>query len=150
MKTQNLARYTIWANRAVMAVVAALMLALPSLLRWYCSLLNDYVMPQRDLTGIWVSYIPCALVILYALWNVEKIMDNLLAQKVFIRENVQRVRRVQHCCGIVAVVCAIDVVFVLPMLLFGAIMGFLCLAVSVLANVLEAAVVLREENDLTI
>lgn len=150
MKTQNLARYTIWVNRAVMAVVAALMLALPSLLRWYCSLLNDYVMPQRDLTGIWVSYIPCALVILYALWNVEKIMDNLLAQKVFIRENVCRVRRIQYSCGIVAVVCVVDVLFALPMLVLAAIMGFLCLVVSVMANVLAAAVALQEENDLTI
>ena len=149
MKTQQLVNLTLWANRFVMVVIAALIFSLPALIRWYGSLLN-YAMPQGDLMGIWVSYILCSGVIFVALWNMEKLLKNILAQQVFIRENVQRVRRVQHCCGIVAVVCVIDVVFVLPMLLFGAIMGFLCLAVSVLANVLEAAVVLREENDLTI
>ena len=36
------------------------------------------------------------------------------------------------------------------LMLIGAIMGFLCLVVSVVANVLDSAVALREENDLTI
>lgn len=150
MKTQKIAKCTLWANRLVMVLVAGLTLVLPGLLRWYCSLLNNYIMPERDLTGIWVSYIPCAGVILFALWNVEMLMRNLFVQKVFVWENVRRVRRIQWCCCIVAAICVIDVIFALPMLLLGAIMGFLCLVVSVLANVLEAAVVLQEESDLTI
>jgi hypothetical protein len=40
--------------------------------------------------------------------------------------------------------------FALPMLLLAALMGFLCLVVSVMANVLDGAVTLQEENDLTI
>ena len=150
MKMERLAKITLWSGRVVMAVVAALTLALPALIKWYCSLLNNYVMPERDLTGIWVSYIPCAVVILFALWNLDKIMQNLLAQKVFVRENVRRVRRIQYSCGIVAAVCVVDVIFALPMLLLAALMGFLCLVVSVMANVLDGAVALREENDLTI
>ena len=150
MKNQKIAKFTLWANRLVMALVAALIFALPALLRWYSSLLNNYAMPERDVIGIWVSYILSAGVIFAALWNMEKLMKNILAQQIFIRENVRRVRRVQVCCGIVAAVCVVDVVFALPMLLFGAIMGFLCLVVSVVASVLDAAVALQEENDLTI
>ena len=149
MKTERLARYTLYANRLVMVVIAVLIFTLPALIRWYGSLLQ-YAMPEGDLMGIWVSYILCSGVIFVALWNMEKLLKNILAQRIFIRENVQRVRRVQHSCGIVAVVCVIDTVFVLPMLLFGAIMGFLCLAISVVANVLDGAVRLQEENDLTI
>ena len=150
MKTQKLVRYTLWANRAVMILVGTLIFALPALIRWYCSLLNNYAMPQRDLTGIWVSYILCAGVIFFALWNMERLLRNLMAQRVFIRENVRRVRSVQWCCGAVAAVCVVDAIFALPMLLLGAIMGFLFLVVSVVANVLSAAVTLQEENDLTI
>ncbi len=149
MNTQKLTTITLWVNRLVMAVVAVLIFTLPALVRWYGSLLN-YQMPQRDLIGIWISYILCAGITFWALWNIEKLMGNLLRQRVFIRENVQRVRRVQHCCGIIAAVCVVDVIFVLPMILFGAIMGFLCLIISVVANVLDGAVALREENDLTI
>jgi hypothetical protein len=150
MTTQKLTKLTLWSNRVVMVMVLALTFVLPGLLRWYCSLLNNYIMPQRDLTGIWVSYIPCACVILFALWNVEMLLQNLFLQKVFVRENVRRVRRIQWCCCIVALVCVIDTIFALPMLLLGAIMGFLSLVVSVLAQVLESAVALQEENDLTI
>ena len=149
MKTQRLATYTLWANRLVMALVVALIFCLPRLLAWYSAMLG-YHMPQRDLMGIWVSYILCAGIILSALWKMEQLMKSILGNQVFIRENVRRVRWVQCSCGIVAAVCLVDVVFALPMVLLAAIMGFLCLVVSVLANVLDAAVALQEENDLTI
>ena len=149
MKTHKLATYTLWANRLVMALVVALIFVLPRLLDWYAALL-DYEIPQRDLMGIWVSYIGCAGVILSALWKMEQLMKSILASQVFTRQNVRRVRWVQCSCGIVAAICLVDVIFMLPMILLAAIMGFLCLVVSVLANVLDAAVALQEENDLTI
>lgn len=149
MKIQRLVTYTLWANRLVTALVALLIAILPRLLRWYAGLLG-YDLPDGDLLGIWLSYIGSAAVILVALWNMEKLMKSILAGQVFVRENVRRVRRVQLCCGIVALVCLAATVFALPMVLLAAIMGFLCLTVSVLANVLDAAVALQEENDLTI
>ena len=149
MKTQTIVKCTLWVNRLVMAVVAVLIFTLPWLLNWYAALLG-YHPPKGDLWGIWLSYIGSAAVIFVALWNMEKLMKNILVGKVFVRENVARVRRVQLCCGVVAVICLVSTVFALPMVLFAAIMGFLCLAVSVLANVLDAAVALQEENDLTI
>lgn len=149
MKIQKLVTYTLWANRTVMAAVGVLIFALPAVLRWYAGLL-EYDLPKADLVGIWISYMLCAAVIVVALWNMEKLLGNLLCQQVFIRENVQRVRRVQWCCGIVAAICVVCTVFALPALLIAAIMGFLCLVVSVVSNVLDAAVTLQEENDLTI
>ena len=149
MKTNRLVTCTLWVNRLVMAVVALLIFTLPWLLKWYAGLLGYYP-PKSDLLGIWLSYIVSAAVIFIALWNMEKLMQNILYGQVFVRENVARVRRVQLCCGLVAAICLASTVFALPMVLFAAIMGFLCLTVSVLANVLDAAVALQEENDLTI
>ena len=149
MKTQRITNITLWANRAVAAVVAVLIFTLPQVLRWYAGLLN-YTPIERDLQAFIVAFWCCAVVILFALWNMEKLLKNILRQEIFTRENVRRVRRVQHSCGIVALICLVATVFVLPALLFTAIMGFLCLAVSVVASVLDAAVALREENDLTI
>ena len=149
MKTQRITNITLWANRAVAAVVAALIFTLPQVLRWYAGLLN-YTPIERDFKAFIVAFWCCAVVILFALWNMEKLLKNILRQEIFIRENVRRVQRVQWCCGIVALICLAATAFVLPALLFAAIMGFLCLAVSVVASVLDAAVALREENDLTI
>ncbi|MBR4971810.1 MAG: DUF2975 domain-containing protein, partial [Oscillospiraceae bacterium] len=144
MKTNRLVTCTLWVNRLVMAVVALLIFTLPWLLKWYAGLLGYYP-PKSDLLGIWLSYIVSAAVIFIALWNMEKLMQNILYGQVFVRENVARVRRVQLCCGLVAAICLASTVFALPMVLFAAIMGFLCLTVSVLANVLDAAVALQEE-----
>ncbi len=149
MKTQRIIRATLWANRAVAAAVALLIFTLPALLRWYAGLLG-YLPSQRDLWAIVIAFWCSAAVIGVALWNMEKLMRNLLQQVIFVRENIRRVRHVQWCCGIVAVICLVSTLFALPMLLFAAIMGFLCLVVSVVASVLDAAVAIREENDLTI
>ena len=65
-------------------------------------------------------------------------------------ENVRRVRRIGWCCAVVAAICVAATSFVLPMLIFAAIMVFLWLAISVVGCVLDAAVAIREENDLTI
>ena len=149
MKKQTIAKVTLWVNRVVAAVVAVLIFTLPRVLRWYAGLLN-YTPIERDFKAFVVAFWCCAVVILFALWNMEKLMRNILRQEIFIRDNVQLVRRVQWCCGSVALICLVATYFVLPALLFTAIMGFLCLAVSVVASVLDAAVALREENDLTI
>ena len=149
MQLRTITKLTLWINRTVAAVVALLMAALPALHRWYAALL-DFAVPDGDVWGLWVAYLACAVIILAALWNMEKLLQNLLAQQVFVRENVRRVRRVRLCCGLVAILCLGAAFFALPALLMTAIMGFLCLVVSVVACVLEAAVALREENDLTI
>ena len=149
MKTQTISKVTLWANRVVAAVVTVLIFTLPWLLRWYAGLLR-YTPVERDFKAFVVAFWCCAVVILFALWQMEKLMRSIVRQQIFIRENVRRVRRVQHSCGVVAAICLVATYFVLPALLFTAIMGFLCLAVSVVASVLDAAVALREENDLTV
>lgn len=149
MKTQRIAKITLWANRAVAAAVAVLIFTLPALLRWYAGLMG-YTPVERDFRVFIVAFWCCAVAIFFALWSMEKLMKNILRQEIFIRENVRCVRRVQYSCGIVAVICLAATYFALPALVFAAIMGFLCLAVSVVASVMDAAVALREENDLTI
>lgn len=149
MKTQQIAKITLWANRGIALLVAVLIFTLPAFLKWYSGLLN-YVPRQFDYWALIVAYVCCAVVILVALWHMEKLMQNILRQQIFLRENVRRVRAVQWSCAVVALICLAATLFALPALLFATIMGFLCLVVSVVASVLDAAVSLREENDLTI
>lgn len=149
MKTQTITKMTLWANRVAALVVAILIFTLPALLIWYGDLLG-YHPPQQDMTGIAISFDLCAVAMFIALWNMEKLLKNILQQKVFVAENVRRVRRIGWCCAVVAAICVAATSFVLPMLIFAAIMAFLWLAISVVGCVLDAAVAIREENDLTI
>ena len=50
----------------------------------------------------------------------------------------------------ISLICLIAGVAYPPVMFIAIIMGFLCLTVSVVASVMDAAVALREENDLTI
>jgi len=138
---------TLWANRLIALTVTSLLFFLPALMDWYASirLLN----PGQEKAIVTAFYL-CAVVILYALWCMEKLLHNILSREVFIPANVALIRKVCLCCGLVGLIC-LPAGFVYPPLIFlSVIMGFLCLVVNVVCQVIRAAVVLREENDLTI
>ena len=73
-----------------------------------------------------------------------------VAEQVFIRDNVRRIRRIQWCCCAVSLICVPASLAYLPLIFLVIIMAFLSLTVSVVASVMDAAVAIREENDLTI
>ena len=149
MKTQKMIKLTLWANRLVALLVGSLLFALPGLTLWYCGLLG-FTPPMRDFWAVMICFYCCTVAIFAALWNMEKLLHNLLGAQVFTRANVRRVRNIQWCCGIVTLISVVASFFAWCMLVIVAIMGFLTLVVGVVASVLDAAVALQEENDLTI
>ena len=87
MNTKRITIITLWANRITAVVVLGLIFALPALLNWYGDLLG-YHPPQRDVIGVAVSFDLCAVPMLIALWHMEKLLQNILAQKVFLKEHI--------------------------------------------------------------
>lgn len=141
------ARITLWVNRLVALTVGALLFLLPSILEWYREFrwLSD-----GEKIVVMVCFYLCAVVIAVALWNVDRLLTAILAGEVFIRKNVRRIRIITVCCGIVGLICIPATIAYMPLIFLAVIMGFLCLMVSVVAGVMDAAVSIREENDLTI
>ena len=146
MKNRS-ASLTLWANRILMAVVLALALAMPKLLHWY-----NHIRPLRAETNmaLLIAFYLCVPISLYALYNLEKLLRNILAGEVFIRPNVRIIRRVCGCCMLVSGVCLPAAFYYAPLIFFCIIMAFLCPVVNVVRYVFDAAVTIREENDLTI
>ena len=70
--------------------------------------------------------------------------------QVFERSVVRCIRHVRWCCVGVCLVCLLVEFFYPPLVFMVVIMAFLALVISVLATVMDAAVTIREENDLTI
>lgn len=147
MTSQLSAKITLWCSRVLMAGVLVLAVLLPGALRWYNTL--------RPLTDsarsaiLWGYYI-CTPAVLYALGMTGKIVRNILAEQVFVLENVRLLRHLRWCCAGVGGVCLVCGVFYPPLLFLAVIMAFLALTVSLVKNVMAAAVELREENDLTV
>ena len=141
------ARVTLWVNRLLALAVAVLVFCMPGLMRWYASVRP---LGPKVTDAIIVAYYLCAPVVLYALWTIEKLMGNILADRVFVEDNVRFIRRLRWCCLGVSAVCLPAALRYPPLIFLAVIMAFLSLIVSVVKSVFAAAVELREENDLTI
>ena len=146
MKNRS-AALTLWANRLLMLTVLGLACVMPKLLRWY----NQF----RPLEGktnlaLLIAFYLCVPISLYALYNLEKLLRNILAEEVFVRNNVHLIRRVCGCCMLVCLICLPAAFYYAPLIFFCIVMAFLCPVVNVVRYVFDAAVTIREENDLTI
>lgn len=95
-------------------------------------------------------FYPCAVAAGVALWSLIKLLLNIRQDKIFIAKNVSYLRRLAWCCIAVAAITLTGGVFYLPFLFVAAAAGFMGMILRVLKNVMQAAVELREENDLTI
>ncbi len=146
-KVNTSALVTLWINRAVAVLIGILLFTLPMLLDWYAKFRE--LTPQGEKV-LCLSFYCCAVVIGVALWFMDALLRSILRGEVFVRENVLRIRRIRLCCGMVALICLPTALSYPPLIFLAIIMGFLCLVVSVVANVMAAAVAIREENDLTI
>jgi hypothetical protein len=147
MKTKNITRMTLWANRLVFVVLVVATALLQLILDWY----SDFrFLSPIERAGISAGFYCCVPVVAVALWDLERILQSILKMEVFVRENVRRASRVRWCCGVVALICVPVTVCYLPLVFVTLIMAFLCLALSVVVCTLDAAVTIREENDLTI
>jgi len=148
MKINNTVTKTaLWVNRAVAAGILALLFFVPGLIRWYSGIRTLTLTEQRT---VGVCFYCCVIPILLALWQLDRLLTAIGAEQVFIRKNVCRIRIIQWCCLAVSFLCIPAAVAYLPLIFIVFIMAFLCLVVCVLTRVMDTAVALREENDLTI
>lgn len=148
MKRKNKsALVTLWVNRVIACLVAALLFLLPAVLDWYSSF---RVLTPVERTAIIVAFYCCTVFIGAALWNIERLLTEILKEQVFTRQNVRRIRTIGGCCGAVSLICLPASFAYMPLIFMLVVMAFLCLVVSVVASVMDAAVTIREENDLTV
>ena len=141
------AKISLWCGRILSAGILGLCLGMYPLLKWYCAFRS---LPWQVGMAILAGFYLCVPAILYALWCMERLLRNILANQVFVIDNVRFIRRIRWCCAGVSLVCLASGVLYQPLVFLAVIMAFLALIVSVVKNVIAAAVELREENDLTI
>lgn len=141
------AKIALWTNRWLVVLLVGLVFFLPAILDWYCTF---RVLTQTERIAIISAYYACVAVIVCALWNVDRLLTNILYGRVFTRKNVIRIRRIVCCCALVSLICIPASFAYMPLIFMVIVMAFLCLIVSVVAEVMDAAVTIREENDLTV
>lgn len=146
-KNMKSARITLWAIRSVDGILVALLFTMPTLLRLYAAF---RLLTVEAFYAVLVAFYCCAVVAGLALLRMDRLIRNILHGQVFIRENVRLIRQVRWCCAGVSLLCLPAAVRYMPLFFVVVIMGILCLVVSVVADLMDAAVTLQEENDLTV
>lgn len=141
-------KVTLWVNRFLALVMAALLFAMPSILEWYVSIRPN--ISQSASIAIFVSFYCSALAVFPALWDLDVLLRNILARQIFIPRNVTAIRHVRWYCLAVTAICLPAAFFYPPLVFMSIIMFFLTLILSVLGAVMAAAVEIRVENDLTV
>jgi len=79
-----------------------------------------------------------------------KLLFNIKKDKIFISENVKYLRVISWCCFAVALITFVAGIFYIPFLLVAAAAAFVGLMLRIVKNVMQNAVEINEENELTI
>ena len=133
-------------NRLVIAAVIGVAVGTPWLVNGYV----DYLGKRQSVAQpLMVTLIASCVVALVALLCLDRLLVNIKKSQVFIPENVALLRRISWCCFGVAIVLLVSYYY-LFFLIAGIAAAFIGLVLRVVKNVIEEAIILKNENDLTI
>ena len=138
-----------WTAIAVVAVAIVVLPLLPHVGSFGGSVLFDPVLNQRVLPSLYVVAVPG----LVALVCLLRLLGDIDRGEVFTLANVRRLRVISWCGFAIGVVCLITgtvVVASLGFLVIGVGAVFFGLLMRVVKNVIDAARLIKEDNDFTI
>ena len=104
----------------------------------------------RMLTLFKVCFYPCACLGFVTIYSLIRLLLNIKQDAIFITPNVRYLRRISWCCIVVSLITLAAGVMYLPYLFICIAAGFVGLMLRVVKNVMESAVQIKEENELTI
>lgn len=141
-------RMTLYACRAVAVLALVMIPSFPVLLSLYA----EYLRPLGTVEKIafLAAFYASVPAVLLALYEMDRLLKNILNSQLFVMENVRYIRVVRWCCLEVSLACLGGTFGFPALILLAGIMAFLCLVVTVVGQVMKAGVEIREENDLTV
>ena len=142
------AKVTLWASRFVAALIAVFLIFFPGMVQSYHE--NFRPLSDSERNALLGAFYASAVAVELAMYHMDKLLRNILRAELFTRENVHHIRMVRWCCFWVSIVCLFAFFGFPSMIFISTIMAFLALVVTVVGQVMKAAVELREESDLTI
>ena len=134
-------------TRVVMAALVVAAVFLPKILNFYeikGTIGEENIVPI--MVVIYCCYVPAFI----ALLKLDRLLTNIKKAQVFIAENVRCLRIISWCCFAAAAVILIGAKYYTLFVIVAVAMAFMGLILRVVKNVIEEAVVIKEENDYTI
>ena len=97
-----------------------------------------------------VTVYACCVPALIALFCLDRLLANIRKKEVFIEKNVKYLRWISWCCFAISVLLLIAAFSTLLLFTVAVAAAFIGLILRVVKNVIEQAMIIKNENDLTI
>ena len=140
---------SIFCTRLVIALVLVCAVLLPQIIKGYIAF-YQIPPPTEPLTTLMVILYSCCIPAMIALFSLDRLLVNIKKERVFIAKNVRLLRLISWCCFTAAAILACALPYYLFSIVMAIVLAFIGLLVRVVKNVIDAAVILKDEHDYTI
>ncbi|MBR6533865.1 MAG: DUF2975 domain-containing protein [Clostridia bacterium] len=95
-------------------------------------------------------FYPSAIFAYITLYSLLRLLFNFMKEQIFISYNVKYLRRIYWCCFAVAFITLVGGIFYIPFGFIAVAAAFVGLMLRIVKNVMQNAVEIKAENELTI
>lgn len=137
---------TLIIDRIGIAAWVICLFTVPLIARWYDMYSNKESIFLQFNILVYLAMLPAAVILIL----LNFLLSNIRNEKVFEHSNVSYLRIISYCCFVISGLSLVMAYWRLLAVVIFIAFAFVGLLLRVLKNVFEQAVVLREENDLTV
>ena len=128
-------------------VISSILVSFP-LIKWIIYISNDITLQHLEL--FITSYYICSVIALIALIMLNNILKNIYNELIFIYPNVKAIRICSWCCFTVSAITLINSFYYILFILLSIGFAFIGLLLRIIKNIFHQAIILKNENELTI
>ena len=133
------------------AALIVLIFTMPSFFKWfYYMLRGNTVYAEAVIKTVVRAFYFCVPFAAAALFSLIRLLFNVRKDNTFISVNVLYIRIISYCCYFVMIVTAVFGFRYFPLFVICFAMAVVGTLLSVMKNILQSAVEIKEENELTI
>ena len=152
IKNKTSVKISIWVCCILAFILFVLVLLGPQIFELYMHVYRGFsfeaIKTLKKVFGF--CFYPSAVFASIILYSLLKLLFNIKKEIIFTIENAKYLRVVSWCCFVIGLITFAGGFFYMPFMFVAAAGGFTGMLLRVLKNVMQSAVELREENDLTI
>lgn len=102
------------------------------------------------ISSLLVTIYTCSVPALVALFSLDRVLVNIKRGEIFIEKNVKYLRLISWCCFAVSIILGISGFYYILFLMIAVVVAFFGIILRVVKNVIEQAMIIKNENDYTI
>ena len=134
-------------TKIVIALGICFAFTAPTMVRSYV----EYTAKNPEImTPLLITIYACCVPALVSLICLDRLLANIKKEEIFIEKNVKNLRLISWCCFAASIILVISGFYYILFLMIAVAAAFFGLILRVVKNVIEQAMIIKNENDFTI